>query len=134
MPRTAKLFQNGRSQALRLPAEYRFEGSEVYIRRDPKSGDVILSRRPDSWQEFFDLAEADESRKFAAFANHGFCGSRAARSRLSHQPSGDFFQISLDFSLNFNFQFRWHKKSLFFNLAYVTRALFLFPCEGASQS
>jgi antitoxin VapB len=57
MPRTAKLFQNGRSQALRLPAEYRFEGSEVYIRRDPRTGDVILSRRPESWQEFFDLAE-----------------------------------------------------------------------------
>jgi antitoxin VapB len=53
--RTAKLFRNGRSQALRLPAEYRFEGSEVYIRKDPKSGDIILSRRPDSWQDFFDL-------------------------------------------------------------------------------
>ena len=57
MPRTAKLFQNGRSQALRLPAEYRFEGSEVYIRRDSRTGDVILSRRPESWQFFFDLAE-----------------------------------------------------------------------------
>jgi antitoxin VapB len=51
MARTAKLFQNGRSQALRLPAEYRFEGSEVYVRRDPRTGDVILSRRPASWQE-----------------------------------------------------------------------------------
>jgi antitoxin VapB len=57
MARIAKLFRNGRSQALRLPAEYRFEGSEVYIRRDPGSGDIILSRRPDSWQDFFDLAE-----------------------------------------------------------------------------
>jgi antitoxin VapB len=57
MPRTAKLFRNGRSQALRLPAEYRFEGAEVYIRRDPQTGDVILSRRPESWQEFFDLAD-----------------------------------------------------------------------------
>ena len=57
MARIAKLFRNGRSQALRLPAEYRFEGSEVYIRRDPGSGDIILSRRPGSWQDFFDLAE-----------------------------------------------------------------------------
>jgi antitoxin VapB len=57
MFRTAKLFRNGRSQALRLPAEYRFEGSEVYIRRDPHTGDVVLSRRPESWQEFFDLAD-----------------------------------------------------------------------------
>jgi antitoxin VapB len=57
LARIAKLFRNGRSQALRLPAEYRFEGSEVYIRRDPGNGDIILSRRPDSWQDFFDLAE-----------------------------------------------------------------------------
>ena len=43
MPHTAKLFRNGRSQAVRLPAEYRFQGSEVYVRRDPATGDVILS-------------------------------------------------------------------------------------------
>ncbi len=55
MSQTAKLFRNGRSQAVRLPAEYRFEGSEVYVRRDPRTGDVILSRRPESWQEFFEL-------------------------------------------------------------------------------
>jgi antitoxin VapB len=52
---TAKLFRNGRSQAVRLPADFRFAGSEVYVRRDPATGDVILSRRPDSWQDFFDL-------------------------------------------------------------------------------
>jgi len=55
MPRTAKLFRNGRSQAVRLPSEYRFEGSEVYVRRDPGNGDVILSRRPESWRDFFQL-------------------------------------------------------------------------------
>jgi antitoxin VapB len=35
MPRTdiAKLFQNGRSQAVRLPREFRFEGDRVRIRR-----------------------------------------------------------------------------------------------------
>ena len=58
--RTAKLFRNGRSQAVRLPAEYRFEGSEVYIRRDPDTGDVILSRRPESWQDFFELMKTIE--------------------------------------------------------------------------
>jgi len=59
MPRTAKLFQNGRSQAVRLPADFRFEGKEVYIRQDPATGDVILSRRPESWESFFRLvAEA----------------------------------------------------------------------------
>jgi len=55
MTRTAKLFRNGRSQAVRLPVEYRFEGSEVYVRRDPATGDVILSRRPESWKDFFHL-------------------------------------------------------------------------------
>jgi antitoxin VapB len=55
MRRTAKLFRNGRSQAVRLPAEFRFEGSEVFIRRDSANGDVILSRRPDSWDDFFEL-------------------------------------------------------------------------------
>ncbi|HEX9701860.1 MAG TPA: AbrB/MazE/SpoVT family DNA-binding domain-containing protein, partial [Rhodospirillales bacterium] len=44
MPRTAKLFKNGRSQAVRLPAEFRFEGQEVFVRRDAATGDVILSR------------------------------------------------------------------------------------------
>ena len=58
MAKTAKLFPNGRSQAVRLPAEYRFEGTEVYVRRDPNNGDVILSRRPDSWQSFFDLIDS----------------------------------------------------------------------------
>jgi antitoxin VapB len=57
MQRTAKLFRNGRSQAVRLPAEFRFEGTEVFIRRDPKTGDVILSRRRDSWDRFFALVK-----------------------------------------------------------------------------
>jgi antitoxin VapB len=57
MRRTAKLFRNGRSQAVRLPADFRFEGNEVYVRQDPATGDVILSRRPDSWEGFFKLAE-----------------------------------------------------------------------------
>jgi len=54
-PRTAKLFQNGRSQAVRLPAGLRFECKEVFIRQDPVTGDVILSRRPQSWEGFFQL-------------------------------------------------------------------------------
>jgi antitoxin VapB len=58
MAKTAKLFRNGRSQAVRLPSEYRFEGTEVYVRRDPGTGDVILSRRPESWEDLFALIEA----------------------------------------------------------------------------
>jgi antitoxin VapB len=60
MTKRAKLFRNGRSQAVRLPAQYRFEGSEVYVRRDPQTGDVILSRRPESWQELFHLLDSLE--------------------------------------------------------------------------
>ena len=40
----AKLFITGGSQAVRLPAEFRFEGNEVDIRRDSTTGDVVLSR------------------------------------------------------------------------------------------
>ncbi len=57
MSHIAKLFKNGRSQAVRLPAEFRFAENEVYIRRDPMSGDVVLSRRPGSWDEFFHLVK-----------------------------------------------------------------------------
>ena len=57
----AKIFNNGRSQAVRLPMEFRFEGTEVYIRRDPASGDVILSRRPPSWDGLFALYETTDA-------------------------------------------------------------------------
>jgi len=50
--KTAKLFSTGRSQAVRLPAEFRFKGKEIFIRRDPQSGAVILSRKPDDWESF----------------------------------------------------------------------------------
>jgi len=50
---TAKIFTNGRSQAVRLPAPFRFEGKEVYIRKNPETGDVILSRKPTGWEGFF---------------------------------------------------------------------------------
>lgn len=55
MTQTARLFVTGRSQAVRLPREFRFEGNEVFIRRDPVTGDVVLSRRPDSWDGFISL-------------------------------------------------------------------------------
>ena len=42
----ARVFRNGRSQAVRIPAEYRFSSDEVYVRRDPVSGGLILSEKP----------------------------------------------------------------------------------------
>lgn len=53
MSQVAKLFTNGRSQAVRLPAAYRFDSKEVFIRQDPETGDVILSRKPATWDDFF---------------------------------------------------------------------------------
>jgi antitoxin VapB len=49
----AKVFMSGRSQAVRIPAEFRFTSSEVYIRRNPQNGDLILSQAPGSWDEIF---------------------------------------------------------------------------------
>lgn len=53
----AKLFKNGASQAVRLPAEFRFKGKQVYVSRDDRTGDVILSNRPGAktWGDFFEL-------------------------------------------------------------------------------
>jgi antitoxin VapB len=44
---TAKLFRNGRSQAVRLPKEFRFEGEEVYVKRVP--GGIMLLSKGDPW-------------------------------------------------------------------------------------
>ncbi len=48
---TAKIFQNGRSQAVRLPKKFRFKGKKVFIHREGSK--VILSEKPDSWETFF---------------------------------------------------------------------------------
>ena len=58
MTQVAKLFTNGRSQAVRLPAAYRFDTKEVFIRQDPITGDVILSRKPATWEGFFTALQA----------------------------------------------------------------------------
>jgi antitoxin VapB len=79
MSQTAKLFINGRSQAVRLPAAYRFDTQEVFIRKDPSTGDVILSRRPDDWTGF--LAATDTATVPADFL------SAAERSSLGHNDN-----------------------------------------------
>jgi antitoxin VapB len=67
MRHIAKLFMNGRSQAVRLPAAYRFDCKEVFIRRDHVSGDIVLSRKPESWDDFFKLVDtADIPQDFMA--------------------------------------------------------------------
>ena len=50
--KTAKLFKNGQSQAVRLPKEFRMTGSEVYIK---KQGDaIVLLPKGKSWAPLFD--------------------------------------------------------------------------------
>jgi antitoxin VapB len=56
MSQIVRLFTNGRSQAVRLPTAFRFDTREVYIRQDPETGDVILSRKPADWKEFRELS------------------------------------------------------------------------------
>lgn len=45
--KTAKVFRNGSSQAIRLPKEFRFEGKEVYIQKIGNA--VVLLPQSDSW-------------------------------------------------------------------------------------
>jgi len=46
--KTAKLFRNGRSQAVRLPKVYRFEGNEVYIKK-VAGGVLLISKNKSLW-------------------------------------------------------------------------------------
>lgn len=54
---TARIFNNGNSQAVRLPKQFRLNVSEVFIRKDAATGDIVLSAHPISggWAEFFAL-------------------------------------------------------------------------------
>lgn len=54
----ARVFMSGRSQHVTIPAEFRFKTDEVYVRRDPESGDLILSAAPKSWTEVYAALDA----------------------------------------------------------------------------
>ena len=49
---TAKLFKNGRSQAVRLPKKFRFDGAKVFIKKMGNA--VVLIPYSNSWQPLFD--------------------------------------------------------------------------------
>lgn len=49
---TAKIFINGKSQAVRLPKEYRLDGTEVYVNK--VGGTVILFSKQNPWAPFFE--------------------------------------------------------------------------------
>jgi antitoxin VapB len=87
MQLTAKLFANGRSQAVRLPSIYRFEGQEVFIRKDEVTGDVILSRRPSDWSGFLSAAEkAQVPDDFLSSDERSHQGHQEAAERDPFEP------------------------------------------------
>ena len=56
MNHIAKIFMNGRSQAVRLPKEFRFDWDEVFVRR--QGNDVVISPTQNTWDDFFDQKPA----------------------------------------------------------------------------
>ncbi|HMK90892.1 MAG TPA: AbrB/MazE/SpoVT family DNA-binding domain-containing protein [Methylocystis sp.] len=63
-PATAKLFMHGRSQAVRLPKEFRFEGTEVRVRKVGEKVILEPMRKPpfdvDAWRARLDDLGAEE--------------------------------------------------------------------------
>ena len=56
---TAKVFQNGRSQAIRLPKQFRVNSAEVYLKATPE-GFLVIPRNP--WEVFAEgVQELSES-------------------------------------------------------------------------
>jgi antitoxin VapB len=80
--KTARLFNNGGSQAVRLPAEFRFDGNEVFVRKDERTGDVILSRKTgwSSWREYFNLRDS------GAAVRGDFMADRPLNAPLTEKP------------------------------------------------
>lgn len=57
-PQKTRVFKNGRSQAVRIPADYRLTTSEVYVHRDERTGDLILSKdAPTDWDRIFRIID-----------------------------------------------------------------------------
>ena len=78
---TAKLFNNGRSQAVRLPKEFRFSGDDVYIKK--YQGIVMLLPKESPWTSLVDSLDRfssdfkDERNK----PDYWSTGSRRVRNR-----------------------------------------------------
>jgi antitoxin VapB len=54
--KTAKVFMNNRSQAVRIPKEFHFSTKEVFIRK--RGDEVILSAKPKDWTSILELLPA----------------------------------------------------------------------------
>lgn len=67
--KTARLFRNGRNQAVRIPREFELDGDEVFVAR--RGDELILTARPRDWSA---LTQAD------ALASSGFMRGLLERS------------------------------------------------------
>jgi antitoxin VapB len=68
------VFMNGRTQAVRIPAHLRFKGKQVYIRRDPHTGDLVLTemtKRRSLKKLLEDIARDPFPEDFLADRNQG---------------------------------------------------------------
>jgi antitoxin VapB len=75
--RKAKVFMTGRSQAVRIPAEFRFSAGEVYVRKDEQTEDLILSQAPGGWEEIFaEIDKAGFPPEFMANRDRGIAEKR----------------------------------------------------------
>lgn len=84
MLQTAKVFATGRSQAVRLPLEFRFDVAEVFIRHDPSTGDVVLSKKPSDWQGLLDTV--------ALNTQDDLLTTPSSRRQVRDQPRRDPFE------------------------------------------
>ncbi|HVB01310.1 MAG TPA: type II toxin-antitoxin system VapB family antitoxin [Acidimicrobiales bacterium] len=71
---TAKLFANGRSQAVRLPKEFAFTGDEVFIKKI--SGIVMLIPKEDPWKPFMESLNKFTDDFMSAGRDQGTADSR----------------------------------------------------------
>lgn len=88
---TAKLFATGGSQAVRLPAEFRFEdATEVYIHRESVTGNVVLSRRPTAaWQVFMEQRAELADEELASFMRERQQPPAQQRVPFEEDPAGE---------------------------------------------
>lgn len=66
---TAKIFENGRSQAVRLPKKFRFDAEEVIVQQLGKA--VLLVPKEYLWETFLDGLEEFTDDIFEEGRNQG---------------------------------------------------------------
>jgi antitoxin VapB len=76
----AKIFSNGSSQAVRLPKEYRFCGSEVYVRKIGNA--VMLFPKDKEWETFLEGINGFTDDYFEAVESHRNCEIPSERESL----------------------------------------------------